>query len=369
MNLAEFITKYTDEYINFDTIYGPQCMDLYRQYVKEVLEFPQSELVAGAADVWTNYPEEYYDRITNGPYNFPIHGDVVIWSRAYGPDGHIAVAVEADSMKLVCFSQNDPTNTPALEKTYTYNNILGWLHPKKLGSTMDDRVLGTDISLWNDNNSTSQTVDFKKMYDAGARFTFIKASQATFTDQDFVVNWKNAKEAGMLRGAYHFLTWNVDASKQAAYFVDLLNSDKGELPPVVDFEWWSQTPSNALSILKTFVEKVKQYYPKQIIYTAPGFWNQYGSSDNYWSQYDLWVAHWRVTIPLVPKPWNTYTFWQYTDKGDGAKYGAESPNVDINYFNGTLDDLYVYAGLKRVLSLEEKVNILWEAHPELHPKD
>ncbi|MCJ7520184.1 MAG: hypothetical protein MUO42_11020, partial [Anaerolineaceae bacterium] len=36
------------------------------------------------------------------------------------------------------------------------------------------------------------------------------------------------------------------------------------------------------------------------------------------------------------KPWK---FWQYTNQGDGLAYGAESKAIDLNWFNGTLDDL------------------------------
>src|SRR3990172_126632 len=42
--------------------------------------------------------------------------------------------------------------------------------------------------------------------------------------------------------------------------------------------------------------------------------------------------------PLVPRPWSTtdhggWTFWQFTDHGDGYKYGVESKEIDLNYFN------------------------------------
>ena len=132
MLLAEFVQKYVNKYVNFDTVYGPQCMDLYRQYVKEVLELPQSVGVRGAADVWTKYPVEHYDRTANTPDNFPLPGDIVIWRRWYSllPVGHIAIAVSADRDRLVCFSQNDPGGRQAGLKEYGYKNILGWLHPK-----------------------------------------------------------------------------------------------------------------------------------------------------------------------------------------------------------------------------------------------
>ena len=64
-----------------------------------------------------------------------------------------------------------------------------------------DRTLGIDVSKWQDDNSTPQRMDFKKAYDAGARFVFIKASQACWMDEDMLYNWKSAQDAGLLRSA------------------------------------------------------------------------------------------------------------------------------------------------------------------------
>ncbi len=65
---------------------------------------------------------------------------------------------------------------------------------------MADKALGIDVSLWQDNNSTPQMVDFAKAKSAGASFVFIKASQGLYLDPDFVMNWQNAGTAGILRG-------------------------------------------------------------------------------------------------------------------------------------------------------------------------
>jgi len=210
-------------------------------------------------------------------------------------------------------------------------------------------AIGCDVSRWNDANSTPQMVDFEKMKAAGADFVFIKASQANWADEDIIFNWNNALAAGMLRGAYHFLDWIVDPVKQADYFCDLIEHDPGELPPVCDFEWWNMDnmPSNASTILKRFLERVElRLGVVPMIYTAPGFWQPYGSTDPYWKHYYLWIASWGNMNPSVPAPWTEYTFHQWTDKGDGLKYGTESLNVDMNQFNGTTADLLKFAGVE-----------------------
>ena len=85
------------------------------------------------------------------------------------------------------------------------------------GGEIMNEVYGLDVSRWQNNISTPEDMDFTKAYTQGARFVFIKSSQANYKDRDIIVNWDNAKNANLLRGAYHFLTWDIDAKKQAEY--------------------------------------------------------------------------------------------------------------------------------------------------------
>jgi len=79
-------------------------------------------------------------------------------------------------------------------------------------------IKGIDVSHWQDDNSTPQQIDFNKAKKAGAEYVFIKASERMSIDGDLVYNWDNAKEAGLLRGAYHFLRWDVSGLQQARFF-------------------------------------------------------------------------------------------------------------------------------------------------------
>ncbi len=206
-------------------------------------------------------------------------------------------------------------------------------------------ALGCDISLYQNAVSTPQVVDFAKMKAAGASFVIIKASQANWADRDMVLNWANAKRAGILRGAYHFLTWDVDPIKQAEYFCQLCQYDPPELGLFADFEWWGVVPPNALAILDAFCSRVELRIGKCGVYTAPGFWQPNGNQDPKWVKRPLWQAQWGVTKPDTMKPWPTWTFWQKTNKGDGLRYGCESLQVDMDEFNGDEVALYKYAGL------------------------
>ena len=212
------------------------------------------------------------------------------------------------------------------------------------------QTLGIDVSVWQDNNSTAQQIDFTKAYDEGAKFVFIKSSQALWADQDILFNWKSAKQAGLLRGAYHFLDWVADPRKQAQYAWSLIQGDPGELPPVVDFEYWQPPPANAFDKLWNYVVEMERLSGKiPIIYTGAFFWFDWGTQADVWKKYPLWIASYSDQAYMennVAKytPWDKWHFWQYTDKGDGIAFGAESLNLDMNVFNGSLDELMVFSG-------------------------
>jgi lysozyme len=218
-------------------------------------------------------------------------------------------------------------------------------------------IPGIDVSHWQDDKSTPQLMNFEKAKAAGAKFVFIKVSERGGMDEDFKLNWKNAKAAGLPHGGYHFLRWDISGLLQARIFCALLEGDPGELPPVCDFEAPikdGKYPSNAM--LAQFLEAVESISGKKpMIYTSPGYWNSYGKNkttgrfDAAWSYYSLWIAHYtNAAAPQIPEPWKTanvpWSFWQYTPTGDGLKFGAESKGIDLNWFNGTQEELDKLSG-------------------------
>jgi GH25 family lysozyme M1 (1,4-beta-N-acetylmuramidase) len=197
-------------------------------------------------------------------------------------------------------------------------------------------ILGIDISKWQDDNSTPQMMDFNKAKNAGAKFVLIKTSQATWLDQDYTMNWQNAKLAGIPRGGYHYMDWTVSAIKQARFFAGVLEKDMGELEPVLDFECRTNVPIKpvACKAVYDFVNEFENITEvKPTIYTSPSFWIEFGSTNIYWREYKLWIANYYKSFPTIPPPWNKWYMWQFTDRGDGELYGAESTFIDLDYFN------------------------------------
>lgn len=197
-------------------------------------------------------------------------------------------------------------------------------------------ILGTDISKWQDDNSTPQMMDFVKAKSEGLNFSYIKISQANWLDQDYTINWNNAKLAGMPRGGYHFMDWTVPAVTQARFFFGALEKDMGELEPVLDFECRTNVPSKekACQAAYDFVLEFERLAGiKPTIYTSPSYWKEFGSTNIWWKQFKLWIANYYVDKPSIPSPWDKWYMWQFTDRGDGIRYGAESYGLDLNYFN------------------------------------
>jgi lysozyme len=237
-------------------------------------------------------------------------------------------------------------------------------------------ILGIDVSKWEDNNATAQQINWTTAKAAGARFAFIKAGQGNWQDEDFAYNWRGSRSAGIPRGAYWYFDNRYDAGTQANTFWNIMKAqnDHGELPLVCDFEDRQSplpAPATARTRLKTFLASMKNVDGRTpIIYTGPAYWAELGSTETYWMQFPLWIAHYGVTAPKVPLPWTGWTFWQYTPSGDGLKFGMESKGLDMNWYQiGHGFDTAITATpppAPVTITDQQKVAILWEAHPELH---
>jgi len=124
-----FVARWKGKGIDFDGVYGYQCMDLYQQYNKEVWGEPQ--VPAGYAQwVWTKdlYPKQRYVKIARVDGAIPRKGDVVLWKSGNGA-GHVAICVSATSSGFTSLDQNWPVGgLPQLIK-HDYKDVLGWLRP------------------------------------------------------------------------------------------------------------------------------------------------------------------------------------------------------------------------------------------------
>ncbi|HEX2993303.1 MAG TPA: GH25 family lysozyme [Anaerolineales bacterium] len=226
-------------------------------------------------------------------------------------------------------------------------------------------VPGIDVSYWD------AGIDWPKVRATGQRFVFVKATEAiTYKDPTFDDNWFGAKSAGLLRGAYHFFRCNVDAKKQADYFIDYVKSfnDTGELPLVLDLETADgQRGEKIIPAVKLWLDRAEAAFGrKPIIYSGQPFLQTYlseaGGGPPTWAKdYTLWIAQYpnqyvAGSQPYLPRGWFKWTFWQYSEKGQVNGINAR---VDLNLFDGTLEELYKFAGAQLVTVQPSKL----QKHP------
>lgn len=212
-------------------------------------------------------------------------------------------------------------------------------------------VPGIDVSYWN------AGIDWPKVRATGQRYIFAKATEGdSYADPTFDDNWRGAKTAGLLRGAYHFFHCNVDPKKQANKFMDYVKSmnDNGELPPVLDLETNDgQTKEKIIPRVKTWLDLVEAAFNrKPIIYSRAiflqDFLSEVGGGPPAWAKdYPLWLAQYpnvyvEGSQPTLPRGWYNWTFWQYSQTGRVSGVNAK---VDLDVFNGSLEALYKFAGV------------------------
>ena len=169
------------------------------------------------------------------------------------------------------------------------------------------------------------------------RFVFMKATEGgDYKDRRYSDNYRQAGEMGLIRGAYHFYNPNTDPIRQAEFFISQAQLTKGDLAPVLDIERKPRDKAQLQADLLKFLNRLEQHYGiKPIIYTSYKYKERYLDALEF-SAYPLWIAHYYVETLSYEGPW---IFWQHTDYGTVP--GIEN-NVDLNVFNGTLDELNNY---------------------------
>jgi GH25 family lysozyme M1 (1,4-beta-N-acetylmuramidase)/LysM repeat protein len=215
-------------------------------------------------------------------------------------------------------------------------------------------VPGIDVSYWD------AGIDWPRVQASGQRFVFIKATEGeSYSDPTFDDNWAGAKSAGLLRGAYHFFRCNMDARKQAQQFIDCVKSmkDDGELPPVLDLESNDGQPkARIISRVRTWLNLVEAAFGrKPILYSGQfflqdNFTEPSGGPPGWAKDYPLWLGQYPEQYqpgmqPYLPTGWPSWNFWQYSEKG---RVNGINAMVDLDLFNGTLEQLYQFAGGKDI---------------------
>ena len=195
-------------------------------------------------------------------------------------------------------------------------------------------VYGIDVSQYQDK------IDWKALKtEEKPDFVFIRACAGkNHKDTKFDYNWKQAEKQNLLRGAYHYYRPNENSTEQANFFIKTVKLEKGDLPPILDIEKYSriQNLPKLKDGLLNWLQIVEEHYGvTPILYTYHNFYLNTFVHDKRFDKYPLWIA-WYNTKKNPNKINKDWVFWQFTDR---ARVKGIKGDVDMNVFNGNLQDL------------------------------
>jgi len=205
------------------------------------------------------------------------------------------------------------------------------------------RAVGIDISKW---QSTYKPND-------EAKFVIMRSGYGLMPDKCFEDFYDAAYLANMPIGAYHYFSSGSPWKAQVDFFLEQVDG-KVFSKFALDFEtgYNSMSRNFALCAVKWIDTVAAETGIEPLLYTSP-----YTYRDNLLahtkdvSRFKLWIAQYpsrswnsylqTIAEKLTGEPWlkptgrSDWAFWQFTDKGDGKKYGVGSASVDLNIMNGT----------------------------------
>ena len=249
-------------------------------------------------------------------------------------------------------------------------------HPSLIES-LEQRVLfarveGVDVSVF------QGAINWNTLYANDKEFAFVRASRTNLAlDPNFTTNMTNAKAAGVLVGAYHRALPKGE-SEQGVYTDPVTDANRfytaagaymtaGNLRPVLDIEDGYTLGKEALSqwVIDFCNEVERLSGVEPIVYANANYATNYLNTAVA-SDFDLWIARWngnnannvdpQTDQPETPAGWanpygswnqplggapshGSWDFWQYTSNGDGIALGVSSARLDLDVFNGNMDQL------------------------------
>ena len=194
-----------------------------------------------------------------------------------------------------------------------------------------DKVIGIDVSEYQDKIDWQQLGFVDKH---PINFVFVRATVGDDrVDSKFEKYWTSADKK-FIRGAYHYYRPNENSIDQANLFIKTVKLEKGDFPPVLDIEKLPKNQSiDSLKVgLKRWLDRVEAHYGvKPIIYSGDKYFTNFLESE--FSEYVFWIAHYNFFENEINPKWQ---IWQFTEK---AKIVGIRGNVDLNIFNGDINDL------------------------------
>ena len=207
-----------------------------------------------------------------------------------------------------------------------------------------ETVAGLDVAYH------QQTIDWSAVQQSGRAFALIRVSDgARFHDPKFAANWQGAADVGLYRGAYQYFRPAQYPIAQAEVLLDAIGGAIGDmdLPPALDLETLDGVhPSTIVARATAWLDHVEAALGRRpLVYIGAGFADQLGNPAALAGS-PLWVANWKASCPKMPPAWNGVG-WRVWQTRVATGIAGIHTKVDLDLWNGTLDELAAYAGPAR----------------------
>jgi lysozyme len=214
-----------------------------------------------------------------------------------------------------------------------------WFYARFELAALGYDIRGVDVSHY------QGEIDWEALKESGVRFAYIKATEgASMRDRRFAENWRRSREAGLVRGAYHFFSMCRPGAEQAANFIAALSDDAGSFPHAVDAEQMEpcrdgKRLADPVAEITTYLDAVEKRFGKRpLVYTTREFYDAYFRDG--WPPDRLQKERfWLRSLHRAPN-YGTWILWQYHNRG---RRGGIGGSVDLNAFKGSAEEFEKFA--------------------------
>ena len=210
------------------------------------------------------------------------------------------------------------------------------LEDKRINDIVENhkgKIFGIDVSQYQGKIDWDNVEAIEEQFEL--KFVVVRATAGSNkVDLKFKKNWRNLTESLYIQGAYHYYRPDENSTEQANNFIKNVKLRKGHLPPILDIEKMpkGQSMDKLKEGLQNWLSIVEKHYGvKPIIYTGEKYYEDFLQED--FPDYKFWIANYN---PWKEKIEDDYLMWQFTEK---AQLHGIDELVDVNVFNGNVDDL------------------------------
>jgi lysozyme len=242
-----------------------------------------------------------------------------------------------------------PTDGPAAKPAQAVTPVVVVTKPAVKPAGKPVVTPGVKVSLTGPDVSLNQPdVDWAQVAGAGHTFGIAKATDGLGTRDDKFGKgrWKAMKDAGLVRGAYHFARPQKgrdpkdEVAEYLACIADAGGLQPGDLVPLLDVEAYGKagklTAPQTLEWVRGWVTEMRARIGRfPVIYTG-SFWRDDMANPGDNLGCPLWLAAYvkKADMPgFVPVAWQTggVTLWQFTSTG---KCPGIAGGCDLSRFDG-----------------------------------